>query len=298
MTVGKRKIVAVVAVLIVAVAAGISYYRYRAGQEAAADELTLYGNIDIRQVNLAFFDQDRIAEMHVVEGERVKRGQLLAVLDTREREFDINRAKAELVKAREDLTFADVHLQDILAARKKSPGAVSRLQEDETRAVRNALRALVDSNQAKLALAEKKLTDAYLHAPADAVVQTRVLEPGDMASPQLTVYTLALIDPMWARVYVDEPDIGRIREGARAYLTSDSYPGQRYSGWVGYISPVAEFTPKTVETTEVRTDLVYQVRIYVCNPENELRLGMPVTAHIPFDQPAEPVTQATACPAK
>ena len=298
MTPSKRKFVAVVGVLIAAAAAGTFYYRYRASQQAAADELVLYGNIDIRQVNLAFFDQDRIAEMHVVEGERVKRGQLLAVLDTRERELDVDRAEAELVKAREDLKFADVHLRDIMAARKKSPGAVSRLQEDETRAVRNALRALVDSNRAKLALSEKKLTDGYLHAPADAVVQTRVVEPGDMASPQLTVYTLALIDPMWARVFVDEPDIGRLREGARAYLTSDSYPGKRYAGWVGFISPVAEFTPKTVETTEVRTDLVYQARIYVCNPENELRLGMPVTAHIPFDQPAEPLTQATACPSK
>jgi HlyD family secretion protein len=236
--------------------------------------------------------------MYVVEGERVKRRQLLATLDTRERKLDLNRAEAELVKAREDLKFADVHLRDIVAAREKTPGAVSKLQEDETRAARNALRALVDSNQAKLALAEKKLTDAYLYAPADAVVQTRVLEPGDMASPQLTVYTLALIDPMWARVFVEEPDIGRLREGARAYLTSDSYPGKRYAGWLGFISPVAEFTPKTVETPEVRTDLVYQARIYVCNPENELRLGMPVTAHIPFDQPAKPLTQATACPAK
>jgi HlyD family secretion protein len=298
MNASKRKIVAAVVVLIAVAAAGTFYHRYRASEKAAADELILYGNIDIRQVNLAFFDQDRIAEMYVVEGERVKRRQLLATLDTRERKLDLNRAEAELVKAREDLKFADVHLRDIVAARKKTPGAVSKLQEDETRAARNALRALVDSNQAKLALAEKKLTDAYLYAPADAVVQTRVLEPGDMASPQLTVYTLALIDPMWARVYVDEPDIGRIREGARAYITSDSYPGKRYSGWVGFISPVAEFTPKTVETTEVRTDLVYQARIYVCNPENELRLGMPVTAHIPFDQPGELVTQATACPAK
>jgi HlyD family secretion protein len=298
MNASKRRIVAAVVVLIAAATAGTLYHRYRASEKEAADELILYGNIDIRQVNLAFFDRDRIAEMYVVEGERVKRRQLLATLDTRERKLDLNRAEAELVKAREDLKFADVHLRDIVAAREKTPGAVSKLQEDETRAARNALRALVDSNQAKVALAEKKLTDAYLYAPADAVVQTRVLEPGDMASPQLTVYTLALIDPMWARVYVDEPDIGRLREGARAYLTSDSYPGKRYAGWLGFISPVAEFTPKTVETPEVRTDLVYQARIYVCNPENELRLGMPVTAHIPFDQPAKPLTQATACPAK
>jgi HlyD family secretion protein len=119
-----------------------------------------------------------------------------------------------------------------------------------------------------------------------------------MVSPEQAVFALALIDPIWARVFVDEPNLGRISEGMRAAITTDSYPGKRYPGWVGFISPVAEFTPKTVETPEIRTDLVYQARIYVCNPENELRLGMPVTAHIPFDQPTEPLTKATACPAK
>lgn len=298
MTAGKRMLVAVVVVLILATATGIFYYRYQARHQATADELTLYGNIDIRQVNLAFDAEDRIAEMHVVEGERVKRDQLLATLDTRELKLNVERAEAELAQAREDLAFAEVHFADIVTARRNSPGAVSKLEEDQAKATRNALRALVKTNQAKLALAEKQLTDAYLYAPADAIVQTRVLEPGDMASPQRPVYTLALVDPMWARVFVDEPDVGRIGAGARAYLTTDSYPDKRYSGWVGFISPVAEFTPKTVETPDVRTDLVYQARIYVCNPEDELRLGMPVAAHIPSDQPAEALTKATACPTK
>ena len=105
-----------------------------------------------------------------------------------------------------------------------------------------------------------------------------------MASPQLAVYTLALTDPLWVRAYVQGPDMGKIHPGMRAVVTTDSYPGKRYRAWLGYISPSAEFTPKSVETTDVRSKLVYQVRIFVCNSQNELRLGMPATVTIALDQ--------------
>jgi HlyD family secretion protein len=107
-----------------------------------------------------------------------------------------------------------------------------------------------------------------------------------MASPQRPVYTLAMTDPLWVRVYVKESDLGRIRPGMRAEVATDSYPNKRYNAWLGYISPTAEFTPKSVETTEVRSSLVYQVRIFVCNPQGELRLGMPTTVMIALGQPA------------
>ena len=101
---------------------------------------------------------------------------------------------------------------------------------------------------------------------------------------QRTVYTVALTNPVWVRAYVPEPKLGKIWLGMSAEVETDSYPGKQYEAWIGFISPTAEFTPKTVETTELRTRLVYQVRVYVCNPENELRLGMPATVIIPLDQ--------------
>ena len=107
-----------------------------------------------------------------------------------------------------------------------------------------------------------------------------MLEPGDMASPQKPVFTLALTDPLWVRAYVPSPTSGKMRLGAAAQVTTDSYPGKRYRGWVGFISPTAEFTPKSVETQEVRTALVYQVRVFVCAPQDELRLGMPATVDV------------------
>jgi HlyD family secretion protein len=98
-----------------------------------------------------------------------------------------------------------------------------------------------------------------------------------MASPDRPVVTLALIDPKWVRAYVPEPDLGRIKLGMTAKILSDSFPDQTFDGWIGFISPVAEFTPKTVETEDLRTKLVYEVRVFVHDSKDLLRLGMPVT---------------------
>jgi HlyD family secretion protein len=86
------------------------------------------------------------------------------------------------------------------------------------------------------------------------------------------------------RAYVSEPDLGKLKPGMTANVSTDSYPDKDYKAWVGFISPTAEFTPKSVETPDIRTSLVYQVRVFVCNPRNELRLGMPATVIIDLTQ--------------
>jgi len=145
-------------------------------------------------------------------------------------------------------------------------------------------RAQLVAREAGLVLARQRLEDANLYAPADGVIRNRILEPGDMAFPQTPVLTLAFINPVWARAYLPEPALGQVALGAKALIHTDSYPDKVYEGWVGYISPSAEFTPKNVQTPELRTRLVYSVKIYACNPQGELRLGMPVTVTIALDQ--------------
>jgi HlyD family secretion protein len=98
------------------------------------------------------------------------------------------------------------------------------------------------------------------------------------------VFSLAITDPKWVRAYVSEPDLGRVRPGMAASVAVDSFPERRFDGWVGFIAPVAEFTPKTVQTEELRTSLVYEVRVFVKDPSNDLRLGMPATVHLALDQ--------------
>jgi HlyD family secretion protein len=151
------------------------------------------------------------------------------------------------------------------------------------------------ARQAELALAQQQLDDATLRAPAAGIVRDRILEPGDMAAPQTPVLTLALTEPLWVRVYVPGPQLGRITPGMSAQVTTDSFPGKVYEGWIGFISPTAEFTPKNVETPELRTRLVYQARVFVCDPQGELRLGMPATVSVPLAQTASTAEATTGC---
>jgi HlyD family secretion protein len=119
----------------------------------------------------------------------------------------------------------------------------------------------------------------------DAVVRSRLMEPGDMATPQRPVFALALTDPKWVRVYVNEADLGKVRPGLAARVVTDSQPDRPIDGKVGYISSVAEFTPKSVQTEELRTSLVYEVRVLVADTGNVLRLGQPATVHFASVRP-------------
>jgi HlyD family secretion protein len=210
MTPRKKRLVVFTVILTAAATSAFVYYHYWHREKTAADEIVLYGNIDIRQVDLAFDAADRIVEMHVVEGERVQRGQLLATLDSRRLKLAVERAKAELLRSRHELASAEYLYRDISTAMERNVRAVSGLEHDQAMADVNRLQAIVAVNESQLALAEKNLSDAFLHAPADAIVQTRILEPGDMVSPERAVFALALIDPIWARVFVDEPNLRRM----------------------------------------------------------------------------------------
>ena len=143
--------------------------------------------------------------------------------------------------------------------------------------------AQLRADEAQLALIRQQLSDADLKAPLDAVVRSRIVEPGDISSPQKAAFTLAITDPKWVRAYVAETDLGSVREGLTASVSVDAFGGRDFPAWIGFISSVAEFTPKSVETTELRSSLVYEIRVFVKDPRDELRLGMPATVHIPLE---------------
>lgn len=334
----------VVLFLVLVVAAGGGYWwRERQTSQGPADMLRLYGNIDLRLVNLAFEVSGRIQAMPIQEGARVRQGDSLARLDTRPLELARDGARARVAAQREQLRELEAgsrpeeirkleaereaaqiqarngersyqRVRDLEQKRLASPQqsddaranaeaaaasaraveAALALARAGTRAERiAAAQASLQVLEADLALAERNLTEAELRAPAEGVIQTRILEPGDMASPSRPLYTLALTRPLWARVYAPEAALGRLRPGLPAEVLSDSFPGKVYPGWVGYLSPSAEFTPKSVQTEELRADLVYQVRIFVCDQREELRLGMPITARLKLG--AEPLA-SPACP--
>ncbi len=139
--------------------------------------------------------------------------------------------------------------------------------------------AQLNADEAQLALLRRQLTDTELQAPLDAVVRSRLVEPGEIASPQKTAFTLAITDPKWVRAYIAEKDLHAVREGIAASVSVDGVASP-FQGWVGFISPMAEFTPKTVQTEELRSSLVYEIRVFVKDPNDQLRLGMPATVHV------------------
>jgi HlyD family secretion protein len=179
---------------------------------------------------------------------------------------DIDSAKAAL----------DVALAKLAVSRKALELQVAGPRKEDIAQAEAQLR----SDEAQLALLHRQLADMELHAPIDGVVRSRLVEPGEIASPQKAAFTLAITDPKWIRAYVSDPDLGAVREGLKASITTDAFPGHPFAGWVGFISPTAEFTPKTVQTEELRSSLVYEVRVFVKDPGDQLRLGMPATIHL------------------
>jgi HlyD family secretion protein len=319
--------IVILAVIFISVGVLGSRWFIKMKNNPSATELKIYGNIDIRDANLAFNEQERIAEIFVEEGDRVKKGQVLAILQTHRLEAQIQEAEAQIAAQQEVVKRleAGTRPQEIgqahaeVAAAKatvrnsmlnferisKTSGAGATSQQ----ALDNA-RAQLDVDQAQLKVKEKalnlalegprkediaaakntlealkaslsllkiRLADMTLISPSPGIIRNRILEPGEMANPTRPVVTLALTDPKWVRAYVPEPDLGRINLGMKAKILSDSFPDQSFEGWIGFISPVAEFTPKTVETEDLRTKLVYEVRVFVHDSEDLLRLGMPVT---------------------
>jgi HlyD family secretion protein len=354
-----KKRVFIVAALILLIVAGFLVWHWMQRKQAPSDTITLYGNVDIRQVQLAFNDSERIEKLLVDEGSAIHAGQPIAQLVQQRfldavaqdkatmaaqqqvvarllagsRPEEIAVARADVAAAQADVAAAKANVtnSELLYRRQqalaKQQYVSLQIRDDAERSYQDeqanlavkrqvleakqqvlrlavigprkediaAAQAMLQADAAALALAQKELFDTQLYAPADGVIQDRILEPGDMATPQAPVFTLALDNPLWVRAYLPEPEMGKVALGMRAWIESDSFPGQRFPGWIGYISPVSEFTPKNVETTQLRSQLVYRVRVYACNPDHRLRLGMPATVVIPLGNNPSHAIDAHPC---
>lgn len=330
----KRRIVIAGVVLAVAAAIYAAFSAWRAQRDAHT--LTLYGNVDIREVDLGFRVAGRLMTMLVDEGDRVRAGEPLASLDAQPyrdalaaAQARVNQAEANVEKLRRGQRPQEV--QQARAAVRAAQAAFDNAQRDLQRQLGlfesgassqkalDAARARHDELEANLvgarealalanegfrrediaaaeaelaaalaqhAQASTQLADADLSAPSDGTILARIREPGAMLQLGAPVYTLSLDTPVYVRAYVAERELGKVRPGATAFVTSDS-SDKRYRGQVGFISPRAEFTPKSVETAELRTDLVYRLRIVISDTDGGLRQGMPVTVQLPLDRGAD-----------
>ena len=323
----RRKVIVLV-VLLLAAGGGVVGWRHL-HPPVEPGVIILNGNVDIRQVDLSFRVEGRVAEVRAEEGDRVTTGQVVAVVDKVYLENAVHLAESQVAAAeanlaklqagnrpqeiaqsradvgRAEATYANakatyerrsalqmdsfVSRQDLdnaLSAKREAEANLKRAREAQSLSEKgfraediDVARAQLSSEKATLELMQRRLADAELVAPSDGMVMTRVREPGSMVMAGNTVLTLALTEPMQVRTWIPETALGEVVPGTAAEIITDG-GGKVYHGQVGFVSPVAEFTPKTVETTQLRTSLVYRLRVVVSDPDQGLRQGMPVTVRL------------------
>lgn len=270
-----------IAVFICVAIGGIAYYV--ANSDKNANELTLYGNVEIRQVTVSFQVSGKIITMIKEEGDPVKKGEMIAELNNSDYKSSLEKASAIVkqmkavskeAKAKYDKN-APLCKQNILA------------QQDYDTLLRNKDKAEAEHRAAVASekLAQNQLEYTKIYAPDDGIVTTRIQEPGSIISAGQGIYIICKNKPMWVRAYISELDLGNIKYGMKVKVFTDTVDPKtkklrEYEGQIGYISPVAEFTPKTVQSTDQRANLVYKIRVYINNVDEFLRQGMPTTIKV------------------
>ncbi len=317
----------VILILVLLALAAATAWQLRDRFRPADKPLRLYGNVDIRGVDLGFRVPGRLLEVVPDEGDAVQAGELLARIDPQPYAHELARAEAALAAAEAQLKLkqSGSRSEEIEAARAVleesrvavidatriyqrqtdlvGSGGTSKQALESAEAALNQAKQQVKVNEAKLKLLEAgfraeeitaaaaavteakaarataalHLEDTELKAPAAGIVLTRALEPGAILPAGATVFSLSLEQPVWVRAYVPEPQLGQVPPGTKVLLTTDGRPDRPFHGKVGFVSPRAEFTPKSVETPELRTSLVYRLRVVVADSDGSLRQGMPVT---------------------
>jgi HlyD family secretion protein len=276
----KRTVIIILIVLAALIAIGVSWH-YISKKHQNKDELYLYGNVDVRQVDIGFRVAGRVAELFFEEGDYVPQGTLMALLDKSPYDSKVNEAIANVESTKANLVNAEILLKRRLEL--IGIGGVSQEDVDNAKATRDEQLGHLYAAEAALAVALDNMAYTEVRAPTDGIILTRIREPGTVVNPADPVYTLSVCSPVWIRAFVPEPNLGQIYYGMTAEIYTDTEDGPVYTGKIGFISPVAEFTPKTVETTQLRTDLVYRLRIYADNPDRYLKQGMPVTVKLHID---------------
>lgn len=315
--------------LIILLISFISYKIYSNIFLKNENNLTFYGNIDTRTVNVGFRFLGKIENITKDEGEIVKKDEVLVKLDTASleksleelnekifasklelsklqtgyRQEEILEAKAAMEEAIENLNKTkDTYNRQTNLFKTKSTSeenfTISQLNYKQALATLDKAKALYElrkngyrdedikiqeSNLKSLEIQAEKLkidlNDSVIKAPVDGVILTRFKEIGAITNAGESILEIAKTDEFWVRAYIDEKNLGNIKPGLKMSIQTDSR-SENYEGVIGFISPVAEFTPKNIETQELRADLVYSFRVIVKNPDDKIRQGMPVTLKI------------------
>ena len=236
-------------------------------------------SVHVRQSKLAL----TLAGTREQEIRAVQQNMLDAQVDMQQKKLDYDRAQrlfSEDAVSAQDRDLADT-------AFRRSQAAFQATQQKYNEALEGSRKeeiAIAEANlkeaHANLGMSRVNLDYTVLRAPSAGVITVRQAELGEVVVPGTPVVTLADLDHIWLRAYIAETDLGRVRWGQIAVVTTDTFPGKQYHGRISFIASEAEFTPKSVQTNKERVMLVYRIKIDIDNPNHELKPGMPADAHI------------------
>lgn len=275
----KKKIV-IIAVLFAVVVTAVLLRRY--GNNEESDVLALSGNVEVIETDLGFKTAGRVVELLVDEGDRVVKGEKMALLDSAEYRSVVSQNRANRTSAAASLKKAvqDYDRAQMLYAKE----AISSQQMDAATAAVDMARAQHEQAGAALRTTEVRFADTMLYAPSDGLVLRKHVEAGETVGAGMPVLTIGDLENPWVKVYVQERRLGRVKIGQQAEVMTDSYTDKVYHGRVTVISSEAEFTPKNVQTQEERVKLVFGVKVQVKNENCELKPGMPADVRILLKQ--------------
>jgi HlyD family secretion protein len=235
--------------------------------------------VGVRESNLALV----LAGSREQEIKAAQQTMLDAQAEAKQRQLDYERAeqlfRRDAVSA-QDRDLAETALKRAQANLEAAKQRYNQLLEGSRKEDIEVARANVQQARANLGLSRVNLEYTSLRAPSEGVITVRQAELGEVVVPGTPIVTLADLDHIWLRAYIAETDLGRIRWGQDATITTDTYPRKQYHGRISFISSTAEFTPKSVQTYKERVTLVYRIKIDIDNPNHELKPGMPADAHI------------------
>jgi len=202
--------------------------------------------------------------------------------------FESTEANLRQAKEQADLVKSGPRSETIESASAQVDRAKASLKVGEANSIETkrreqdivARRGDIDRAKSQIALIDSQLADTIAVSPINGIVLVKAADPGEVLAPGSSVVTVGDIDHPWLRAYIREQDLGRVKLGAKAKVTTDSFPGKVYDGRVSFISSEAEFTPKQIQTAEERVKLVYRIKIEIDNSRHELKSNMPADAEV------------------
>ena len=274
----KKKLRFIIILVILAIAACAAVIYILKENSGNGKVIKVSGNIEGDDVRISFRVAGQIEELLTDEGKVIQKDDIVARL----KKDELSKVQAEaaaalkLAEYQYKLDYDDyLRAENLLKA-----GAISAQKRDAAKTQADTDSANIKQLSASLELANTKLGWTDLASPLDGYVLVKSALAGEVVQAGTPVFTAVNLDDIWVTAYINETDLGKVKLGQKAYIQTDTYKGKKYDGWVSFISPQTEFTPKYIQTTEERVKYVYRIKVRVDNSSLDLKPGMPADAVI------------------